>query len=269
MTENALIFDCDGVLADTEKDGHRVAFNEAFAAFGIPLNWGVSDYGPLLEVGGGKERIRAAMTSEVLREAGRSQEPADLDELILLLHQYKTQRYRQIVEAGGLPARPGVARLAAEALANDWRVAIASTSAPESVRAVADHVLPPHVAREVRVFAGDLVPHKKPAPDIYLAAARELDVSVERCVAIEDSPIGCASAVSAGMRCVVTESEYTTGDVFEGAALVLSDLGEPGGAPVAVRSNPGRLLLKGELRVEHLKHLLTPSHGTAPGGEAR
>ncbi|MUL79051.1 HAD-IA family hydrolase [Mycolicibacterium sp. CBMA 226] len=266
MTQRALVFDCDGVLADTEKDGHRVAFNQAFEEFNLPLNWSPSDYGPLLEIGGGKERIRADLSPQLLAAAGRGDSPDEVGELVIALHRRKTELYRQMVNAGQLPGRSGVARLAIEALRAGWRIAVASTSAQESVRAVAEHVFPPAVIEVLQIFAGDIVARKKPAPDIYLTAARELGVEVENCVAVEDSPIGCASAVAAGMTTVVTESQYTAGEPFEGAALVVSELGDPLGSPAMVRANPAELSISGVVTLADLEQLLQ-NHQQIEGSE--
>jgi HAD superfamily hydrolase (TIGR01509 family) len=256
MTQRALVFDCDGVLADTEKDGHRVAFNQAFAEFNLPLHWWSADYRRLLEIGGGKERIRANLTPRALAAAGLGDAREEVDELVMALHRRKTELYRQMVDSGQLPARSGVARLATEALGKGWRIAVASTSAHESVRSVAEHVFPPAVVKVLAIFAGDIVAEKKPAPDIYLTAARELDVEVKDCVAVEDSPIGCASAVAAGMTTVVTESEYTAGEQFEGAALVVSELGDPPDSHAVVRCNPAELSISGVVTIADLERLL-------------
>lgn len=262
MTSRALIFDCDGVLADTEKDGHRVAFNMLFDEVGVPVHWSVAEYGALLAIGGGKERMRAALTPSVIATAGLPTDEERLAEVIGSWHRRKSELFRGIVADGRLPGRPGVARLAAAALADGWRIAVASTSAEESVIAVVDIVFPRDTAGVIRVHAGDAVTRKKPAPDIYLRAADDLQVQVARCVAIEDSPIGCRSATSAGMACVITLSEYTTEEHFDGASVVLSDLGTPA-APCVVRENAAGIDVDGALGVDHLVELLEPS--PAPG----
>ena len=269
MTARALIFDCDGVLAETEKDGHRVAFNRTFEESGVPLRWGVAEYGSLLTIGGGKERMRAALTPEL---RGRVQLPTDageVDALVQAWHRRKSALYRDIVAAGRLPGRPGVARLAAEALEAGWRLAVASTSRHESVQAVATHVFGADIAAEAQIYAGDVVARKKPAPDIYLHAASQLGVSVRDCVAIEDSPIGCISAVSAGMVCVITESEYTGGEAFEGAALVVTGLGGPDEKRSIVRSNPTHLDVDRAVRLHHLRQLLDTQGDSAAKGRTR
>ena len=161
----ALIFDCDGVLADTERDGHRPAFNQAFAEAGLGVVWDEAEYGRRLRIGGGKERIASLFPDA---DARRDQ--------ILDLHKRKTAIYKDIVRSGRLPGRPGIARIVNEALAAGWTLAVASTSAEESVRAVLQHVVGADVAANFAVFAGDVVPAKKPDPGIYLLALSELGV---------------------------------------------------------------------------------------------
>ncbi|NKZ10789.1 HAD-IA family hydrolase [Mycolicibacterium septicum DSM 44393] len=252
----ALIFDCDGVLADTEKDGHRVAFNQAFRDLGIPVQWSVNDYGPLLAVGGGKERLRAFLTPDRLAQLGISSDQSQLGVLVHNLHQRKSSAYQDLIRSGAIAARPGVARLAHEALSTGWAVAIASTSAVGSVQAVSRHVFGRGLAEQIPILAGDVVARKKPAPDIYLIAAAKLAVQPSDCIAIEDSPVGCAAAVSAAMTCVITESEYTAGANFSNAALVIRDLGEPGDPePPKVIQNPHGLTLRGPVSLSDLRWL--------------
>lgn len=215
----ALVFDCDGVLVDTERDGHRVAFNRAFAAAGLDVDWGVERYGELLSTGGGKERMRRHFdeTGWPATEAGR-------DRLIADLHRSKTDIFMSLIGSGSLPLRPGVARLVDEAQAAEVPVAICSTSNERAVGAVANALLGPERARKMRIFAGDVVPRKKPDPAIYDLAAGELGFEPDRCVVIEDSHIGLAAAKAAGMNCVVTVSAYTVGEDFDLADLVVADL---------------------------------------------
>jgi HAD superfamily hydrolase (TIGR01509 family) len=225
---NALIFDCDGVLADTERDGHLPAFNATFAAFGLPLHWSDTEYAQRLRIGGGKERIASAFTPEIERRAGiagAEQRAAYIAEL----HAAKTQAFRDIVASGKLPGRPGVARLARAMHERGWRLAVASTSAESSVRAVLASVMGADLAREFAIFAGDAVAHKKPAPDIYELALERLGVASESALVIEDSRIGLLAATAAGLTCLVTLSTYTQEEDMHEAALVVSSLGEPGG----------------------------------------
>jgi HAD superfamily hydrolase (TIGR01509 family) len=213
----ALIFDCDGVLADTERDGHRPAFNQAFAEAGMDVHWSEAEYGERLRIGGGKERIASLFDDpEVERER------------ILALHKRKTAIYKEIVRAGKLPGRPGVARIVGEASAAGWDLAVASTSAEESVRAVLEHVVGEETAARFAVFAGDVVPAKKPDPAIYTLTLRELGVERADAIVVEDSRNGLLAAVGAGLRCVVTLSSYTGAEDMSEALLVVSSLGDPG-----------------------------------------
>jgi HAD superfamily hydrolase (TIGR01509 family) len=225
MKLQALLLDCDGVLAETERDGHRVAFNRAFAEHGLDIEWSAELYRELLQVAGGKERMRAWF-----ERAGWPAAATDRDAFIRLLHATKTRHFLSIVAAGGLRARPGVRRIIDEALASGVRIAICSTSDERSVRAVTRSVLGvDRAARLAGIYAGDQVTRKKPDPDIYQLAARELDLAPEGCLVIEDSEIGLRAARGAGMRCVITTSAYTVEDDFAGACLVLPQLGDPPG----------------------------------------
>ena len=216
----ALFFDCDGVLADTERDGHRVAFNQAFAAEGLDTYWSVEHYGALLTTAGGKERMRRHFD-----EIGWPV-PADRrDALIQDLHKRKTSLFMSIVRAGQMPLRPGIARLIDEALAAGLAIAVCSTSNPNAVQAVIDQ-LGPVRAGPIALFAGDRVPAKKPDPAIYTLAALTLGVEPAQCVVIEDSNNGLRAARAAGMPCIVTISSYTGAEDFTGAANVVPELGD-------------------------------------------
>ena len=219
----ALIFDCDGVLVDTERDGHRVAFNDAFRAAGLDAGWSVNRYGELLTTGGGKERMR--------RHFDETGWPAhilsvDRDALILSLHHAKTDLFMQIIEGGELPLRPGVARMVDAALAAGMQVAVCSTSNERAVSAVVRVLLGAEHAARITIFAGDAVARKKPDPAIYTLAATTLDLMPASCVVIEDSHIGLTAAKAAGMRCIVTKSAYTQGEDFTSADRVVSHLDE-------------------------------------------
>jgi phosphoglycolate phosphatase-like HAD superfamily hydrolase len=136
-----LVFDCDGVLSDPERDGHLPAFNQTFREFGLPVQWGVQEYGDNLLVAGGKERMASLLCPWFIKEASLPEDPVLLQEAIATWHKRKTEIYIALVRGGLLPGRPGVARLANEALVHGWRLAVASTSAPASVRAVLEHVV--------------------------------------------------------------------------------------------------------------------------------
>jgi HAD superfamily hydrolase (TIGR01509 family) len=234
----ALIFDCDGVLADTERDGHRVAFNETFAEVGLPVQWSEQEYGVKLAIGGGKERMASLLTDEFVRANGLPSDPQGQRDVLADWHKRKTARYKEMVRAGRLPARPGIARIVNEALEAGWTVAVASTSAEESVRAVLEHAVGPANASRFAVFAGDIVPAKKPDPAIYVLALDRLGLEPADAVVVEDSRNGLLAAVRAGLRCVVTVSSYTAGEDMNEAVLVVTSLGDPG-KPARILANRG------------------------------
>jgi len=222
----ALLFDVDGTLADTERDGHRVAFNQAFCDAGLDWSWNVQLYGRLLEVTGGKERILHYI------DTCKPQVPevGDLSGFISELHQAKTAHYTQALRKGRIPLRPGVLRLLQEARAAGMLLGICTTTTPANVSALLEFSIGPEALGWFDVIAaGDVVPAKKPAPDIYRYAMRELGLSPEHCMVFEDSVNGVLSVLDAGIdTLVVTVNAYTADQDFTGATLVLDGLGEPG-----------------------------------------
>ncbi|WP_018466116.1 HAD-IA family hydrolase [Calidithermus timidus] len=215
----ALIFDVDGVIAETEE-GHRLAFNRAFAEAGLDIEWSQELYERLLWVTGGKERI-----AHYLYHCPEC--PKLLDADIARLHWRKTELYNQIVAAGGVPFRPGVLRLWREARAQGVKLAIATTTSLPNVE-----VLLRQAGEEVlgwfeTIVAGDMVPRKKPAPDVYLKVLENLGLAPEEALAIEDSQNGLIAAQKAGIPTLITYSHYTREQRFEGALAVLEHLGEP------------------------------------------
>ncbi|MEW8468811.1 MAG: HAD family hydrolase [Candidatus Thiodiazotropha sp.] len=221
----ALIFDVDGTLADTERDGHRVAFNRAFAAAGLDWEWSVALYGKLLAVTGGKERIRHYL-DHYNRDYPR---PDDLDGFIAALHAAKTEHYTRMLSQGLIPMRSGVKRLLQEARQAGLRLAIATTTTPANVGALLQHSLHPEAESWFEVIAaGDIVAAKKPAPDIYLWAMQRMQLQADACLALEDSHNGVQSAHHAAIDSIlVTTNGYTAEDDFSGATLVIDQFGEP------------------------------------------
>ncbi|MBN8771769.1 MAG: HAD family hydrolase [Thiobacillus sp.] len=225
MTLHALLFDVDGTLADTERDGHRPAFNQAFADAGLDWHWDVALYGKLLAVTGGKERMKHYI--DHFRPDYRK--PDNFDELVAELHKAKTRIYSALAAQGGIPMRPGVKRLLVEARAAGLRLAIATTTTPENVTVLLEHSLGAGTQDWFEVIAaGDIVPAKKPAPDIYHYALEKMGLAAADCLAFEDSENGLRASLGAGLKTLVTVNDYTLDHDFTGAAVVLSDLGEPG-----------------------------------------
>jgi HAD superfamily hydrolase (TIGR01509 family) len=217
----ALIFDCDGVLVDTERDGHRIAFNRAFADAGLGIEWSVELYGELLKVAGGKERMKHYF-DRYGWPAGTSAET-----LIPTLHKRKTAIFTELIASGSLPLRPGVVRLVDEAHAAGTRLGVCTTSDPKSVAGVLDLMGAERKARFELVLAGDVVSKKKPDPEIYNLAKQHLGLSGRDCLVIEDSRNGLLAAIGAGMPCVITTSTYTRDEDFHEAAKVVPELGDP------------------------------------------
>jgi len=224
-TLQALIFDVDGTLADTERDGHRVAFNLAFAEAGLDWEWSEALYGELLTVTGGKERIRFYLDKyRTDVELPGTDDAAFIAEL----HKTKTKHYTQLLEKGAIPLRQGVRRLLDEVREAGLRLAIATTTTPVNVEALLTHTLGAESMDWFEVIAaGDIVPAKKPASDIYDYTLEKMGLAAEECLAFEDSLNGILSSSAANLKTIVTVNGYTKEDDFSKATLVLDNLGEP------------------------------------------
>ena len=219
----ALLFDVDGTLAETEEV-HRLAFNRAFADAGLNWNWTQILYRQLLAVSGGRERIRHFIDS-----CGAGLPPGvDAETLITSLHRDKTRHYANLLSSGGIALRPGVERLLRQAGAERLRLAIVTTTSAENLRPLLQATVGSEAASwfEVVCTASE-APVKKPAPDAYLWTLGRLGLAGRDCLAIEDTANGVAAARAAGIPVLVTESAYSAGENFDGAAAVVSDLGEP------------------------------------------
>jgi len=218
----AIIFDCDGVLVDTERDAHRVGFNLAFRQFGIDAEWSVELYARLVLIAGGKERMRGYF-DEAGWPAGVETDEAK-DALILDLHKAKTRITSELVAT--LPVRPGILRIIDEARAAGVKLGVCTTSNPKFIDAVLDLFGAERKAAFDFVHAGDVVAKKKPAPDIYLLALETLALPPSECVVIEDSRNGLLAATGAGLPVLITTSTYTVDEDFAEAARVVSELGD-------------------------------------------
>jgi HAD superfamily hydrolase (TIGR01509 family) len=218
----ALIFDCDGVLVDTERDGHRAAFNRAFAAKGIDIEWSVEVYGQLLRIAGGKERMQYYFANN-----GWPVGADDRTAYLADLHQTKTALFTEIIASGTLPLRPGVLRIIDEAIAAGTRLGVCTTSNPKSIDGVLNMMGRARKAAFEFVLAGDIVARKKPDPEIYDLARTRLGLHASKCLVIEDSRNGLLAASAAGFPCLITTSTYTLDENFNEAVAVVSELGDP------------------------------------------
>jgi HAD superfamily hydrolase (TIGR01509 family) len=220
----ALIFDVDGTLADNERDGHRVAFNLAFRDAGLNWFWDEAIYDRLLEVFGGKERIRHYLEKYL----PDFEAPRNIDAFIRDLHKLKTRHYLELLGSGAIPLRPGVARLVKEARSAGLKLAIASTTTLENAILLLKVALGEGSLKWFEVIAcGDIVANKKPAPDIYLYSLEQLGLTAAECLVIEDTEAGLAAAQAAGLTTVITLNDATRNQDFSAAAVVLNQLGEP------------------------------------------
>jgi HAD superfamily hydrolase (TIGR01509 family) len=214
----AVIFDVDGTLADTERDGHRPAFNAAFAEHGLDVEWGVAEYGRLLAITGGSRRIAAD-----LRDHGLGDDAAD--ELAARVHRTKTALFRDAVTSGALGARPGLPELVADLAAAGIRLAVATTGRRSWVQPLVDRLLGGYPVEIV--VTGDDVAELKPDPEVYLRALAGLGLPAAEALAVEDSAVGLRAATAAGLATVVVTNGYTADQDFAGAAAVLSGYDGP------------------------------------------
>ena len=227
MELEALIFDCDGTLAETEE-AHRAAFNKMFAERGLDWHWSIKTYGELLKITGGKERMRHFVRHYT---PPRAQYFIDHDELIPQMHVQKTAIYMDLVRTGEVPLRPGIERLLREARAEGMRLAIATTTNIEPLTALFEGTLGKDALGWFEaVAAGDMVANKKPAPDVYEMALEGLGLQGPQCLAFEDTRNGILSAQAANVPVLITVSEYSAGQDFAGALAVVDHLGD-GSAP--------------------------------------
>lgn len=222
MTQlKALFFDMDGTIVDTEKDGHRIAFNAAFARLGIKDEWDIPMYYRLLQIAGGKERMKFWFLSDGKRwlPEGKS-----MDEFVQQLHILKTDIFISLIESGKLPLRPGIRRVMQEANDSGILVGICSTSNEKAVKTIADSLL-----KDIRIdmiLAGDVVAKKKPDPEIYILALKKTRLNADEVIIVEDSENGLIAGKEAGIKVLVTVNEYTKNEDFTLADAVFSSLGD-------------------------------------------
>lgn len=243
----AIIFDQDGVIIDTERDGHRVAFNETFREFGFDVEWDVDKYHELLQIAGGKERMKHHLQTEGF---GVPVEAEQVDDLIKKLHKRKTEIFVQLIETGKLPLRPGVKRLMTEAMGEGLILGVCTTSNEKAAHAVAYQIL-----KDINfnfVLAGDVVSKKKPDPEIYLLALKETGLQPEECIVVEDSRNGVLAAKAAGMHVVATTNVYTENEDLSQADIIVTCLGEPDGEKGILKQGSQGFDFDGVLHVDQL-----------------
>lgn len=231
----AVIFDVDGTLADTEEV-HRLAFNITFSQFGLDWEWSKPLYAQLLAISGGRERIQ---------HYAERYRPGDIPavhiyERVRELHRVKTEHYARMLVEGHVRLRPGVGRLLEELRSAALRMSIATSTQLSNVRTLLDHNLPAGWESWFEVIAScDIIEQKKPSPAVYDYVLDRMDLDPEHCLAIEDTQNGNRAALAAGVPTLITAHEFTRNHDFTGASLVLSDLGEPDDPFQVIRGDAG------------------------------
>jgi HAD superfamily hydrolase (TIGR01509 family) len=244
-TIQAIFFDQDGVIIDTERDGHRVSFNETFKEFGYDFAWDVDEYHELLQISGGKERMKHYLQTKGF---GKPVPPAEIDDLIARMHKRKTALFIEMVESGRLPLRPGIHRFMREAVAAGLKLGVCTTSSEKAAHAIAYQILK-DVPFEV-VLAGDVVERKKPAPDIYNLALQKTGLRPDQVFVVEDSRNGVLAGKAAGLRVLATTNVYTEKEDLSPAEIIVSCLGEPGGEKAVLQKGPAEVVHEGVVHVE-------------------
>lgn len=250
MTIKAIFFDQDGVIIDTERDGHRVSFNETFKEFGFNDEWDVDYYHELLQIAGGKERMKHHMHTKGF---SRPVNPEEEDELIKSMHKRKTAAFVELIESGRLPLRPGIHRFMKEAMDAGLVLGVCTTSNEQAAHAVAYKIL-----SDIKfnfVLAGDIVKKKKPDPEIYNLALSHTGFKPEECLVIEDSRNGVLAAKAAGMHVVATTNVYTEKEDLHEADVIVTALGDPDGERGTLKKGPADLDYNGVLHVDQLVKL--------------
>ena len=231
-----LFWDVDGTMAETEGDGHRQAFNAAFAERGLPWRWSMERYGHLLQITGGEERLRHWLATA---PPGVPGDQAGQWAMAAELQERKQVHYGRIVSAGGLAPRPGVVRLMQTAAAAGWQQWIVTTSRRRAVGALLRTQPFQSLGYVFQGWVcGEDVTRKKPDPQAYAMALRQSGLAACQVVALEDSHHGLAAACRAGLRCLVTPSSVTRNQVFTGAAAVVDHLGDGPRQPATVLAGP-------------------------------
>lgn len=245
----AVFFDQDGVIIDTEKDGHRVSFNMTFKEFGFTDVWSVDYYHELLQIAGGKERMKHHLQT---RGFSKPVPPEEVDELIKAMHKRKTALFVELIETGKLPLRPGIHRFMKEAMQAGLMVGICTTSNEQAAKAITEKILA-DIKFDI-VLAGDVVSNKKPDPEIYNLALTRTGLKPDEVIVVEDSKNGVIAAKAAFTNVVVTTNSYTEKEDVNSGDIIVTCLGDPDGEKGRLTKGGAGLKFDGVL---HIKDLLT------------
>jgi HAD superfamily hydrolase (TIGR01509 family) len=243
----AVFFDQDGVIIDTERDGHRVSFNMTFKEFGFTDEWSVEYYHELLQIAGGKERMKHHWQTKGFSKPLTEEE---IDVLVKDMHKRKTALFVELIETGKLPLRPGIHRFMKEAMEAGLKIAVCTTSNEKAAKAITEGILS-DIKFEI-VLAGDVVEKKKPDPEIYNLALSKLGLTPDEVFVVEDSKNGVKAAKASGANVIVTTNSYTEKEDVDAGDVIVSCLGDPDGAKATLRKGE----IKGFDGVVHVKQLM-------------
>ena len=243
----AVFFDQDGVIIDTERDGHRVSFNMTFKEFGFTDEWSVEYYHELLQIAGGKERMKHHWKTKGFSKPLTEEE---IDNLVKEMHKRKTALFVELIETGKLPLRPGLHRFMQEAMDASLQIAICTTSNEQAAKAITEKILS-DIKFDI-VLAGDVVQKKKPDPEIYNLALSKLGLKPEEVIVVEDSKNGLAAAKAAGTNVIVTTNHYSEKEDVSAGDVIVSSLGDVDGEKAELRKGD----IKGFDGVVHVRQLM-------------
>jgi HAD superfamily hydrolase (TIGR01509 family) len=243
----ALFFDQDGVIIDTERDGHRVSFNMTFKEFGFTDEWSVDYYHELLQIAGGKERMKHLLQT---RGFSKAIPPEQVDDLIKEMHKRKTAIFVELIESGKLPLRPGIHRFMKEAMDQGLKIGVCTTSNEQAAKAVTERVLS-DIKFDI-VLAGDVVSKKKPDPEIYNLALSRTGLKPDEIIIIEDSRNGVLAGKAAGAKVLVTTNSYTEKEDVSAGDIIVTCLGDPDGEKGILTKGDPSLNFDGVLHVSQV-----------------
>jgi HAD superfamily hydrolase (TIGR01509 family) len=241
----AVFFDQDGVIIDTERDGHRVSFNMTFKEFGFTDEWGVDYYHELLQIAGGKERMKHHLQTKGF---SKPVAPEQVDDLIKDMHKRKTAIFVELIETGKLPLRPGIHRFMKEAMDAGLMIGVCTTSNEQAAKAITGKILS-DIKFDI-VLAGDVVSKKKPDPEIYNLALSKTGLKPDEIFVVEDSKNGVLAAKAAGARVIVTTNSYTEKEDVSAGDIIVTNLGDPDGEKGMLTKGQMNLKFDGILRVK-------------------